>query len=153
MAGTRKLNSFAYWGGDDVTFDLGLDKFGVDLRKLGIPVDPKLKFVFLIKGWEFPLVKYKMTVLLIHIFWRSTKLFFVDTSVAYTIYGEKLDFKKGINGCWYVLAMPPIFDGGENSLLESLLINNYILVDFIKEMDQPEANNSNLVLKITGGDG
>ena len=38
MAGTGKINNFAYWGNDDVTFNLGLEKFGVDFSELDCPV-------------------------------------------------------------------------------------------------------------------
>ena len=41
MAGTGIINMFAYWGNYDVTFDLGLDKLGVNLSKLDCPVEPK----------------------------------------------------------------------------------------------------------------
>ena len=41
MAGTGIINMFAYWGNYDVTFDLGLDKLGVNLSKLYCPVEPK----------------------------------------------------------------------------------------------------------------
>ena len=49
MAGTVKLNKFAYWGNDDVYFELVLDKFGVDLNELNFPVDPKQKIRYWIK--------------------------------------------------------------------------------------------------------
>ena len=40
-AGTSKLIKFSYWVDDDVTFYLGLEKFGVDFRYLDCPVKPK----------------------------------------------------------------------------------------------------------------
>ena len=49
--------------------------------------------------------------------------------------------------------MPPEFYGVDNSLLETLFINNYILVDLIKETNHPEANNVKLVFKSTRGNG
>ena len=52
-----------------------------------------------------------------------------------------------------MLAMPHEFDGVDNSLLWPFLINNNILADFIKDVDQPEANNIKLVLKSTGDNG
>ena len=49
--------------------------------------------------------------------------------------------------------MPHEFDGVDDSLLEPFLINNGILVDFIKETDQPEANNVKLVIKLANVNG
>ena len=63
----------------------------------------------------------------------------------------KLDYKKGRNWGWCVLVMPPEFDGFENSLLTTFLINNDILIDLIKETDHKEANDVELVLKRTNG--
>ena len=50
-----------------------------------------------------------------------------------------------------MIVMPPEFYGVYNGLLEAVLINNNILIDVIKYMDQPEANNVKIVLKSTGG--
>ena len=44
MDGTVKLNKFAYWGDDDVTFNLVLEKFGVDLSDIDCPVEPIRNF-------------------------------------------------------------------------------------------------------------
>ena len=49
--GTGKLNKFSYWGDDDVTFDLVLEKLGVDLSELDCPVEPKRKIRCWIKDW------------------------------------------------------------------------------------------------------
>ena len=48
---------------------------------------------------------------------------------------------------------PPEFDAVNDSLLEPLLIDNYIIINLIKDTDQPEANNVNIVLKSIGGNG
>ena len=79
--------------------------------------------------------------------------FDIDTSVTYTLYGENLDLKKGINEGWCVIENPPEFDAVNDSLLEPLLIDNYIIINLIKDTDQPEANNVNIVLKSIGGNG
>ena len=50
-------------------------------------------------------------------------------------------------------ATPTESDGVDDSLIEAFLINNDIIIYFIKETDHIEANNINLVLKSTGGDG
>ena len=50
-----------------------------------------------------------------------------------------------------MLEIPPGFDVVYNNLLEHFLINKLIIVDLIKYTDHPEANNVNLVLKITFG--
>ena len=86
MYGIRKLNNFAYWCDDDVNFDLGSKKIGIDLSKLDCQVDSKLKLRCWIEDWEFSLVK-KMTMLPSQIFWISTNCFVVDiyNSVTYTI--------------------------------------------------------------------
>ena len=73
--------------------------------------------------------------------------------MTYNIYGANLEYKKGINGCWCVLAMTPELDAVKNSLLETLLINNNTFIDLIRYTDQPETNNVKLVLKITGNNG
>ena len=57
MAGTVNLNKFAYRGDYSLTFDLVLEKFGVDLSKLDYTVEPKRKFTCWIEDWEFSLVK------------------------------------------------------------------------------------------------
>ena len=49
--------------------------------------------------------------------------------------------------------MPHEFDGVDDSLLETFLINNGIIVDLIKETDQPEANNAKLVIKLANVNG
>ena len=41
----------------------------------------------------------------------------VDISVNHNIYGANLEYKKGVNGGWCVLEMPPEFVGVEDSLL------------------------------------
>ena len=79
--------------------------------------------------------------------------FDINTPVTYTIYGENLKYKKGRNGGWCVQATPTESDGVDDSLIEAFLINNDIIIYFIKETDHIEANNINLVLKSTGGDG
>ena len=43
IADTGKPNKFAYWGNDDVTSDLGLEKFDVDLRNIDFPLELKKK--------------------------------------------------------------------------------------------------------------
>ena len=45
MAGTGKLNKFAYWANDDVNFYPGMEKFGVHLSKLDCPVESKLRVI------------------------------------------------------------------------------------------------------------
>ena len=65
-------------------------------------------------------------------FGEVKRFFSIDTSVTYTIYGANLEYKKGRNGGWCVLVMPPEFYGVENNLLEHLSINNEILIDSIK---------------------
>ena len=71
----------------------------------------------------------------------------------YTIYGADLECKKGLNGGWCVLEMPPEFYGVDDSLLLPFLINNDILIDLIKKSDNTEENNVELVLKITSSNG
>ena len=57
MSSTGKLDKFLYWGNDDVTFDLGLEEFGVDLSEIYFPVDTKQKFRCCIEDWQLKLVK------------------------------------------------------------------------------------------------
>ena len=52
-----------------------------------------------------------------------------------------------------MLAMPPHFDGIDDSVLEPFLISNDVLIDLIKATDHPESNNVKLVLKSTSVEG
>ena len=74
--------------------------------------------------------------------------FNIEAQFTYTIYVTNLEYKKGGNGGWCVLAMPPEFDGVYDSLLETLLINNEILIYLIKCTDHTESNYVKLVSKI-----
>ena len=50
MDGTVKLNKFAYWGDDDVPFEIGLEKFGVNLSDFDYRVDHKERIKMLNQG-------------------------------------------------------------------------------------------------------
>ena len=86
-------------------------------------------------------------------FGEVKRFFSIDTSVTYNIYGANLEYKKGGNGGWCVLAMTPEFDGVDNIRIETLLVNHEVLVGLIKYMYHIEANNVNILLKSTGVNG
>jgi hypothetical protein len=147
MAGTGNHNKFGYWGDDDVTFDLGLEKFGVDLSELRIQVEPNRKFKCWIEDWELPLMNKNDSVAEAMLLekYKGIVFFDLDNSITYTIYERNLEYKKGRSGGWCVLGMPPGFNGHDDHLLEPYLISSGILIDLIKETDQPVGNNVQLL--------
>ena len=138
------------WGDEDEKFDLGLEKFGVDIEALKPPPVPKRLFRCWIEDWEAPLLKKNDPVAKAKLLEKYHGLVFQDIDlkekILYTVSSEHLDFEKGRNGGWAVLAEPPDYDGDENNL-EPFQINEDSLCYMIKRTPQPSANNVKLIRK------
>jgi len=138
------------WGDEDEKFDLGLEKFGVDLEALKPPSVPKRHFRCWIEDWEQPLLKKNDPVAKARLLEKYRGLVFRDIDskekTLYTVSSKHIDFEKGRNGGWVILAEPPDFDGNVDNL-EPFQINEETLCYMIKRTPQPSANNVQLIRK------
>ena len=136
----------AQWGDDDVDLDLGLEKFGVNVAALK-DGPPKRLFHCWIEDWEAPLLKKNDCVAEARLLEKYKGMVFldIDDDIIYTVYSQNMDYQKGKNGGWCVLAMPPSYDGEKDNELEPYQINEETLIYLIANTKQPAESNVELV--------
>ena len=136
------------WGEDDESFNLDLEKFGIDTTELSKPVVPKRKFLCWVEAWEIPLLAknniVSMTTLLEK--YRDMVFYCPDDKITYTTYGEKLTFclPKNRNG-WSVLGIPEDWDGEDEEQLEPFVIRANIIGEMVKDTKQAQESHIEVV--------
>mmetsp|Transcript_4135 Transcript_4135/g.9385 ORF Transcript_4135/g.9385 Transcript_4135/m.9385 type:complete len:331 (+) Transcript_4135:30-1022(+) len=134
----------AMWGDDDLNFDLGLERWGVDVDELKEMGVPKRIFRGWIEDWEKDILKKddaECEALLLEKY-KGLTFYDLDYKITYTAYEKQLHYQKGRGGGWCVFGVPPD-DEGED---EPYLINNN-LIEMILETPQPKHLNVEIVKK------
>lgn len=135
----------ALFGEEDERFDLGLEKFGVDVDALkDTPTAPLRKFRCWLEEWEKPLLKQNDAVAKMKLLQKYGGLVIRDidnNDLILTISRDKMQYEKGRKGGWAVLAEPPEYDGSNDDILEPLTINEECLIFMIAKTDQPKKLN------------
>ena len=112
----------ALWGEEDEAFDLGLEKFGVDIDAIrNTPTVPKRIFRGWIEDWEVPLFTQNDAVAKMRLLQKDKGLVFTDDrhEMTHTISSEKMYWKPYQNGGWCAIAEPLMYDGTNDEVLES----------------------------------
>ena len=144
----------ACWGGDDEQFDLGLEKWGVDVETLKKPVGPRRLFRCWVEEWEN--VMDQGAVMREKLLTKYGGLVFDDIDedppVRLRVSSTKLQYVKRRG--WHAMAEPPdyIDDGTDDDKLEPIAITDDVLIELIKNTEQPEVLNVKMVEE-EGSDG
>ena len=137
------------FGDEDIAYDLGLEKFGVDIAALTEgPELPKRIFKGWLEDWEKPLLKKNDPVAEQKLLQKYKGLVFndIDNDVVYTIFDSNLEWSTGRKGGWSVVGVPPDYDGKNDDVLEPWLINDN-LIEMLLEYEQPKELNVKKVTK------
>ncbi len=96
----------AMFGGEDLAFDLHLETFGVDIATLK---EPAVQHVFwaYVEDWEEEDRKKNDCVAEAMLLAKYKGLVFVDldTEKTFTVYEKNMEFRRGRNNGWFVLAV------------------------------------------------
>ena len=134
----------ALWGDEDENFDLQLEQFGVNVETIAKKQDPKTPkrlFKCWIEDWEKKILKKNDAVSKMKLLQKYGGLLMQDIdndNREYVISPEKMQFERGKNGGWAVLAEPPEYDGDNDEVLEPFQINEETLIYLIKNTIQPK---------------
>ena len=143
----------ACWGGDDEQFDLGLEKWGVDVEELKKALCPRRVFKCYVEEWEN--VMDQGAVMREKLLSKYGGLVFddIDASpvVRMRVSSTKLQYIK--RSGWHAMAEPPEYTGdGDDDLLEPFAITNEVLIELIKSTKQPEILNVRMVMELDAGE-
>ena len=138
----EKESSGELFNDDDINFDLGLEKYGVDVEELENANAYKRHFNGWIEEWEIPLLKKNDAVAEARLLKKYEGLVFhdIDEDIVMTISDTNLEFSRGKSGGWSVIGMSPSYDGTNEEVLEPYLINDN-LIEMIMEYEQPRELN------------
>jgi hypothetical protein len=98
----------AMFGDDDINFDLGLEKFGVDTNALRAPVTERL-FHAWVQDWEQE-IRYKNdSVAEAQLLAKYKGLVFTDPDHhnELSVFEGNMEFRRGSRNGWYVIAVSP----------------------------------------------
>ncbi|KAL3784370.1 LOW QUALITY PROTEIN: hypothetical protein ACHAW5_005393 [Stephanodiscus triporus] len=134
----------ALWGDDDEQFDLGLEKWGVNIEELKKPLGPHRVFKCWVEDWEN--VMDKGDVMRTKFLVKYGGLVFDDIDVAPVLSSTKLKYIK--RSGWHAMGEPPDYkgDGSDDEVLEPFAISEDVLIELIKTTEQPEILNVRLAL-------
>ena len=139
----------AAWRDKCEKFNLGIEKFGVDIDDLKISAAPKRCFRFLIEYWMNPPLKKNCSVARAKLSEKFLGLFFRDiddvNKVLYTISRRHMEYEKVSKGGWNVLAEPSNYYGTGLNCLDPFQINKGTLIYLIKKTEDPTANSVHII--------
>ena len=111
----------ALWGDKDLAFDLGLEKFGLDINAIrNTPTVPERIFRGWIEDWEKELFTVNDAVAKYKLLQKYKGLVFTDDKheTTYTISTTKMYWKSYLGGGWCVICEPPEYDRKNEDILE-----------------------------------
>lgn len=138
----------AVWGEEDEQFELGLEKWGVDLDDLKKPIRPRRLFKAWVEEWED--VMDKGDVMRTKLLAKYGGLVFDDIDAVPTVRlrvsSTKLKYIR--RSGWHAMGEPPDYvgDGEDDDKLEPFAITNEVLIELIKTTVQPEDLNVRIAL-------
>ena len=150
----------ARWGDEDEQIDLGLDKWDVDIENLKKSIDvPRCLFKAWVEEWED--VKENGAVMRTKLLEKYGGLVFDDIDVTpavrMRVSSTKLKWIKQQG--WHALAeLPDYTENGDDDLLEPIQISDEVLIELIKNTEQPGwlnvrmVNEGEIVLEDTNSD-
>ena len=141
----------ATWGEEDENYDLGLEKFSVDMDALNqATVAPRRRFRCFLEDWED--VKDKHAVMRAKLLRKYGGLVFDDIddtdNVRLTVSTTMMKWIRSSG--WHVIAEPAEYDGTNDDVLEPFPINEETLIYLIKNTEQPTVLNVRMVNKEDG---
>ncbi len=136
----------AVWGSDDEQFDLGLEKWGVDVLELKKPLGPRRLFKCWVEDWEN--VMDQGQVMRVRLLNKYGGLVFDDIDsnppVRMRVSTTKLKYIK--RSGWHAMAEPPDYVGDDDDdVLKPIAITNDVLIELIKNTEQPEILNVRMI--------
>ena len=131
----------AMFGDDDLTFDLQLEKFGVDVG-VGALKEVQVKRIFRawVEDWEEEARKKNDPVSEAHLLHKYKNLVFSDpdTGNTFSIWEHNMEFRQGRGNGWFVLGVcaDSNKDVDNNDILEafSLEIANELIADTMQDV-------------------
>jgi hypothetical protein len=132
---------------EDLLFDLGLEKFGVNTNQLKESDVPRRRFRCWVEEWEDtmendPVMRAKLLA-------KYGGLVFddidQDDKPRMTVSSTKMKWIRA-NG-WYAMAEPPNYDGMDSEMLEPMKISEDVLIHLISLTEQPAALNVRMIKK------
>ena len=138
----------ALWGDDDEQFDLGLEKWGVNVEELKKPLGPRRVFKCWVEDWENVMDKGDVMRTKFLVKYGGMVFDDIDASppVRMRVSSTKLKYIK--RSGWHAMGEPPDYkgDGSDDEVLEPFAISEDVLIELIKTTEQPEILNVRLVL-------
>ena len=135
----------ACWGDEDLKFDLGLEKWGVDTAELKAPPKmPRRLFRCYTEDWEN--IKDNNPVMRAKFLQKYGGLVFDDIdndNIRMTVSKNTLKYIK-YQG-WHVMAEPPEYDGTNAEVLEPIAIKEDGIIHLIKNTEQQPHLNVRMV--------
>jgi len=144
------IDKHALWGEEDERFDLALDKFGVNVSALRVlPSAPKRILRCWVEDWEKECIKKNDAVAKMKLLqkYRGLTIEDPDHNMVFTLSSENMDWVRGRNGGWHVVAEPAEYDGTNDDVLEIYEINEESLMWMIINTEQPPKLNIQKVYK------
>ncbi len=138
----------ACWGSEDEQFDLGLEKWGVDVHAPQKTFGPRQLFRCWVEEWEN--VMDQGAVMREKLLSKYGGLVFDDIDanpvVRMRVSTTKLQYIK--RSGWHALGEPPEYTGdGDDELLEPFAITNDVLIELIKTTEQPDVLNVRMLME------
>lgn len=128
----------AVWGDDDEQFDLGLEKWGVDVQELKKPLGPRRLLRCWIEDWEN--VFDQGEVMRVKLLNKYGGLVFDDIDaeppVRMRVSTTKMKYIR--RSGWHVMGEPPeyIGDGTDEDILEPFAITEKVMIELLKNTEQ-----------------
>jgi hypothetical protein len=88
--------SSKFWTDVDVEYDIGLTKYGVDVKDLQHPLAPARIFRGWIEDWEVPLLKKNDQVVESKLLtkYHGLKLYYTEDKIVYNVLSFNLEFQR-----------------------------------------------------------
>jgi hypothetical protein len=120
----------AMFGDEDLAFDLHLEMFGVDVATLKEPVVHRI-FRAYVEEWEQEDRKKNDCVAEARLLAKYKGLVFVDpdTEMTFSVYEKNMEFRRGKNNGWFVLAVCSDQDDSEDCEAFSLEVACEVIGD------------------------
>ena len=96
------------WNDDNTSFDLQLEKFGVDTNALATTLIPKRWSCCWVEEWEKPFLEKNNVISMTHLLQNYKNLVFLcpDNNILYTAANKMLFIPPGKKYGWAVLGIP-----------------------------------------------
>ena len=136
------------WNDDDTSFDLQLEKFGVDTDALTTTLIPKRRFFCWVEEWEKPFLEKNNIVSMTRLLqkYKDMMVFLcLDDDILYTAANKMLFIPPGKKDGWAVLGIPEGDDGTTEDNVCPFILRDNIVGEMVKDTDHPQESHIEVV--------